>query len=142
MRDSLHGTSNNDQSGMPHRIRVPARVVVPKEIESSWGAVVIEVTDKNKDETHKYVVNLRSDFPIPGTSLKIQVQKFLPDFSMSSGEITSISNEPRNPAAQVIISEDDKVIFESWLFKLYPEIHSFQHPRYAIVLKDHIRVSK
>lgn len=142
MRDALHGVSNNGQAEMPRRIMVPARVVVPKEIEGSWRAIVIGVTDKNKGKTNEYVVDLKSDFLIPDAGLKIQVQRFLPDFSMSSGEITSLSNEPRNPAAQVVISKDDKVIFESWLFKLYPEIHAFQHPRYTIVLKDHIRASR
>ncbi len=142
MRDTLHGVSNNDQAEMPHRIMVPPKVVVPKEIERSWRAIVIGVTDKNKGKTNEYVVDLKSDFLIPDAGLKIRVQRFLPEFSMSSGEITSLSNEPRNPAAQVVISKDDKVIFESWLFKLYPEIHAFQHPRYTIVLKDYIRASR
>jgi len=61
---------------------------------------------------------------------------------MSSQGIITLSDEPKNPAAQVAISEDGEVIFEGWLFKLYPEVHAFQHPRYTIILKNHIRADQ
>ena len=34
--------------------------------------------------------------------------------------MTSVSNETKNPAAQIVISKDGKEFFKGWLFSLYP----------------------
>ncbi len=128
--------------GMSGIAKVPSKIVIPKETEDKWRAIVIEVTDKKVGKAKEYTLDLKSDFAIPGTGLKIHVQNFLPDFSMSPQGITTLSDEPKNPAAQVVISEDGRVIFEGWLFKLYSEVHAFQHSRYSIILKNHIRAEQ
>lgn len=153
MREALHGISREDQGEemavpkrplreMPGIPKIPDKIVIPTEIEGKWKAIVVEVTDKKVGKTKEYTLDLKSDFIIPDAGLKVHVQNFLPDFSMSPQGITTLSGEPKNPAAQVAISEDGKVIFEGWLFKLYPEVHPFQHPRYTIILKNHIRADQ
>ncbi|HIC90791.1 MAG TPA: DUF2155 domain-containing protein [Syntrophaceae bacterium] len=150
MLEALHGVSQKNQGEgmagpkrplqkMPGIVKVPNKIVIPKEVEGKWKAIVVEVTDKKVGETKEYTLDLKGHFTIPDTGLKVHVQNFLPDFSMSSQGITSFSDEPKNPAARVAISEGGKVIFEGWLFKLYPKVHAFQHPRYSIILKNHIR---
>lgn len=150
MVDALHGkpTEGSDERmpkgampGMSRAARVPDNIVVPEEMEGKWRAIVVEVVDKDAGKSKQYTVDLNKDFAVPDTGLKLHVQKFLPDFSMSPAGITTLTNEPNNPAAQVSISENGKPVFDGWLFKQFPEVHAFQHPKYAIVLKDHIRVA-
>jgi hypothetical protein len=57
---------------------------------------------------------------------------------MQGTTLTSQSNEPKNPAAQIRVSEGGKEIFKGWLFALYPTTHAFQHPRYGFTLKGYV----
>jgi hypothetical protein len=123
---------------MPLIGKVSDDVAIPEEIERRWKAIVIKVTYKDAGDTKKYTIDLKSKFAIPGSKLKIHVENFLPDLSMSPKGITSPSNETRNPAARVIIYDDEEAVFRGWLFKFYPEVHPFKHPRYSIILDDYI----
>jgi hypothetical protein len=118
--------------GMP---RVPAKVTVPDEVKKAWKAVIVEVAEAG-GATKDYKVTVPGEITIPGSGLRLKVESFLPDFKMTPGGITSLSNEPNNPAARVEVVEDGKTVFKGWLFKLYPEAHPFQHPKYRVVLKD------
>jgi hypothetical protein len=60
---------------------------------------------------------------------------------MDGTTLTSQSNEPKNPAAQVRIYENNAEIFKGWLFSLYPTTHALQHPRYGFTLVDFIPAS-
>ncbi len=117
--------------------RVP--VTVPPDVQGKWKAVVIEIANKQTNEKKDYVIHIDKDFMIPDTRIRIKVLAFLPDFSMSSNGITSLSNEPKNPAAKVVIYEEGKKIFEGWLFKKLPMIHPFEHKVYAIRLDDFVK---
>lgn len=111
-------------------------VTVPPDVQGKWKAVIIEVANKQMNEQKDYLVDINQDFIIPNTKIKIHVVTFLPDFSMSPKGITSLSNEPRNPAAKVVVYEDGKEIFGGWLFEKMPTVHPFEHDVYAIKLKD------
>jgi hypothetical protein len=150
MVDALHGKSMEAQGekmpkgampGMSRLPKTPNNIIVPKEMVGKWRAIVVKVTDKKTGDAKEYTVDLNKDFVIPDTKLTLNVKNFLPDFSMSPGGITTLTGEPNNPAAQVNISEDGKPVFDGWLFKRFPEVHAFQHLKYAIVLKDHIRAA-
>jgi hypothetical protein len=71
--------------------------------------------------------------------LDVKVVYFLPDFAMDAGHITSNSNEPANPAAGIEIREDRQTIFANAIFSRFPEMHPFQHDRWAIRLKSFVR---
>jgi hypothetical protein len=59
---------------------------------------------------------------------------------MDGTTLTSQSNEPKNPAAQVLIMEGGKEVFKGWLFMLYPTTHAFQHPRYGFTVVGFVPV--
>lgn len=113
--------------------RVP--VSVPPDVQSKWKAVVIAVANKQTKQRKDYVVNINESFNISDTMMRVDVLAFLPDFCMSPKGITSLSNEPGNPAARVAVHENDKKIFEGWLFQKLPMVHPFEHETYAIELK-------
>ncbi len=116
-------------------------VVVPENVKGKWKAVKIAVTDKTVNKETVYTVPIGSALTIPGSTLSIKVENFLPHFMMEGTTLTSQSNEPKNPATQVVITEGGKEVFKGWLFSLYPTTHAFQHPRYGFTLVDFIPAS-
>ena len=120
------------------------KIVVPDSVKGKWSAVKLLVEDKATKESKEYTVNLNSDFKIPNSNLKIYVGEFLPDFKMSGLTLTSSSNEPKNPAVAIKVSEGNKQIFPAqgkkwgWLFSKMPSVHQLNHPKYSIFLKEGI----
>lgn len=115
------------------------QVVVPDAVKNTWGKVVLVVEDKTTGKTSEATVNIGSDYNIPGSNMKIHVVDFLPDFKMSNNGITSVSNEPNNPAARVDIFDGGKQIFKGWLYARFPAIHPFQNDKYGVTLKEGIK---
>jgi len=116
-------------------------VVVPESVKGKWKAVKIAVTDKAANKETVYTVAIGASLAIPDTGLTIAVDTFLPQFTMDGTTLTSQSNEPKNPAAQIRIMEGGKEVFKGWLFSLYPTTHAFNHPKYGFTLVDFIPAS-
>jgi len=116
-------------------------VVVPDNVKGKWKAVKIAVTDKETNKQNVYTVAIGSEFTLPNTTLTVKVDTFLPNFRMEGTMLTSQSNEPKNPAAQIRIIEGGNEIFKGWLFSLFPTTHAFQHPKYGFTLVDFIPAS-
>ena len=137
--------------GQPgHNIVMPkgkTSVVVPDSVKGKWKAVVLEVEDKATKKVSDYVVNLHSNLTVPNSNLKIEVGDFLPDFRMNGLEMTSISNEPNNPAVGVKIFEGSKEVFPApgkkwgWLYGRpeFRSMHPFEHPKYHVTLKNAVK---
>ncbi|MEI8355261.1 MAG: DUF2155 domain-containing protein [Deltaproteobacteria bacterium] len=118
--------------GMGAKKNLP--VVVPDSVKGKWKAVKITVTEKGGNRSVEYQVPIGSGFVIPGAGLVLTVDAFLPEFSMTGTSLTSVSNEPKNPAAQVKITEAGKEVFRGWLFANFPSVHAFDHPKYSVTL--------
>jgi len=121
------------------------QVVVPESVKGKWIAARLILEDKTAKAKKEYEIKLNSDFTVPNSSLKIHVGDFLPDFRMDGLNLTSGSNEPRNPALSIRVYENDKQIFPApgrqwgWLFAKVPSIHPFEHPKYSITLKEGVK---
>ena len=125
-----------EEPGMP---ALPTKIMVPEDVAAAWKAVVLEVTDKDTSERTEYTYNIGETKPVGTTGLTLTVQAFLPSFQMAGDVFTSSSPELNNPAAKVQIKDENgMVIHDRWLFSLYPATHPFEHPRYAITLKDYV----
>jgi len=124
------------QGGMPGGMpKVVRKVSVPDSVKKGWKAVVVQVAESG-GAAKDYQVPVGGKITIPGSALTVQVESFLPDFKMTPQGITSMSNDPKNPAAQVVVLDGGKPVFKGWLFKLYPDAHPFQHPKYHLTLKN------
>jgi len=125
--------------------RGQSKVLVPESIKGKWSGAKIIFEDKIAKTKQEYTVKLNSDFKIPNSNLKIHVGEFLPDFRMDGLNLTSGSNEPRNPALGIKVFENDKQIFPppgkqwGWLFSKVPSIHPFEHQKYGIILKEGVK---
>jgi len=122
------------QTGMPNMPKVDRTVVVPAEVKAKWKAVKLTIEDKTAKSTKDYTVAVGSDLAVPNTKVKIKVLAFLPDFRMGEKDITSASDKPNNPAAQVSVTEPGKEEQKIWLYSMHPGIHPFAHERIAITL--------
>ncbi len=119
--------------------KVAKTIVVPEAVKGKWSKVVLDVVDKGSNKSGEYTVKLKSEFKVPGTDLKIKVGDFLPDFRMSGNTLTSASDQPNNPAVKVEVFEGGKSIFNGWLYAKFPTAHPFEHPKYAITLKQGLK---
>jgi hypothetical protein len=114
-----------------------SRVVVPAEVEGKWRAVKIAVLDKTTGRETVHTVAIGGQLALAG-DIVLQVRNFLPAFIMEGTVLTSVSNETRNPAAQIVVTEGEKEVYRGWLFSLYPGTHAFQHPQYSFTLVDFV----
>ncbi len=113
-----------------------AQIVIPEMVKGKWKAVKLMVEDKQTQQITEHTINLGEEYTLPDSAVKVKVGEFLPDLIIQGTVFTSVSNELKNPAVRVIISENGKELFKGWLFSLFPTMHPFQHPRFAVTLKD------
>jgi hypothetical protein len=128
-------------SPYPQPARSASMVVVPDSVKGKWKAVKIQVADKSSYKQQVYTIGIGSHFKLPDSRIAVTVENFLPAFVMDGTTLTSASNELKNPAAQLSVTEDGKEIFRGWLFALYPTTHSFKHPQYGFTLVDYVPAS-
>ncbi len=123
-------------AGMPadNAPKIDRAISVPKAVAEKWSAVKLIVEDKAAKSKKEYTVSIGSELAVPNTKVKIKVLSFLPHFKMGDKEITSASNEPNMPAAQVLIQEPGKPDWKGWLFSLAPDMHPFEHQAIGIKL--------
>ncbi|MFY9271279.1 MAG: DUF2155 domain-containing protein [Candidatus Manganitrophaceae bacterium] len=113
-----------------------AQIVIPDMVKGKWKAVKLMVEDKKNNQITEHIVKLGEEYSLPDSNIKIKAGEFLPDLIIQGTVFTSMSNDLKNPAVRVVISENGKEIFRGWLFSLFPSMHPLQHPRFAITLKD------
>jgi hypothetical protein len=121
----------------PSGISPQRKVVVPAFVTASWKAVVLEVEDKGDGSKRDFTVAIGDSVSLDGIDVKVVY--FLPHFAMDAGQMTSSSNDPVNPAAGIKIQENHQTIFANAIFSRFPEMHPFQHDRWAIRLKSFVR---
>jgi hypothetical protein len=126
----------HDETGAPP---VEKKIIVPDDVKGAWKAVKIEVEFKEKKNKKTFTVPLNSEFKVPGSDLALKVGNFLPHFTMGVDQITSGSNAPENPAAQLEVFQGGKEIFHGWLFSKYPAVHPFTHDKYGVALLEGVK---
>ncbi len=119
--------------------KVEKTVVIPDSVKGKWSKVVLVLEDRKSNKKSDHTVKIGSEYAIPNTGLKVTVTEFLPEFRMDGTTITSASNDPKNPAVKIEITEKGKQVYKGWLFSKMPEVHPFQHERYGIILKEGIK---
>ncbi len=133
--------------GLPHGVQPPKtelQVVVPENVKAEWPSVIIIVEDKKENTKEEFTVNTDGEFQIPDSDLTVKVGPFLPDFKMGASTITSATSEPNNPSVGIAILQDGNKVFPKtgewgWLYSKFPTIHSFQHDRFGLLLKEGVK---
>jgi len=122
------------QAGMPDMPKVDRAVVVPKDVAAKWKSVKIAIEDKATKSSKEYTIAVGAEQAVPNTAVKVKVLAFLPDFRMGEKDITSASDKPNNPAAQVSVTDGGKEVWKGWLYSMHPGVHPFQHEKVGLTL--------
>jgi len=128
--------------GHPDVQQKERQVIVPDFVKGKWDAIVIRIEDRQGKETWEATVPIGKRLQLQGTPFEIEVQYFFPSFFMDDARITSVSNDPHNPAAKIVVYEDAKKIHDGWIFAAMPEVHAFNHPRYGLLLVRGVEAQK
>lgn len=144
----LHGCQEQQppspvvETAHSHPVKKESKIVVPPEVHSKWRAVKIAVIDKSNVTQKSYTIPIGEKLAIPSSTLVVEVEAFLPSFTMEGSVMTSSSNELKNPGAKVRITDNGVMIFNGWLFALFPKTHAFMHPKYGFTLMDVVPAGK
>ena len=128
------GASGGEGGGQ----KVPQRVDVPPAVQSAYSGIRLS-WNSSSGEQGLLDVPLGGTAKLPGSDLELRGDVYLPAFSMSQDAITSSGIEEQNPAARITVSEKGTEIFAGWIFTRFPDVHPFQHKRYALKLVGGIR---
>ena len=102
---------------------------------AAYSGVQIGWKDSESGKEGVLDVPIGGAVPLLATDLVIRADVFLPSFSMSAEEITSTGIGQENPAARIAVLESGREIFAGWIFKRFPDVHPFQHPRFSLKLE-------
>ena len=134
------GQANISQQPMDPNAAIPAvpterQLIVPDDVKGQWDSIILSIVDKTTNTTSDVTVKLGESYTIEGSTITIKAEVFLPDFIMEGAIITSRSADTNNPAAKIVVTENDEEIFSSWVYSNHPSIHPFPHEKYGITLK-------
>lgn len=113
--------------------------------QGKWKAVKIGITDRQMSRDLICTIDIGSSVAIPDSGLVVKVHHFLPHFQMQGRKVLSKSNNLKNPAAFITITDNGRkdeasgkpLELKGYLFAHYPNA-ALNHPRYNFVLLDFI----
>ena len=124
------------ETGTP---QAPTRLEVPPEVQKAFRAIRLSWKDNTGGQEGVLEVPLGGTTKVPGSSLEVRGDVYLPAFSMAQNVITSSGVEEENPAARITVAENGSQVFEGWVFTRFPDVHPFQHPRFTLKLVGGVR---
>jgi len=116
------------------QVAVPTRLEVPDAVKQAYSGLILLWRDSSNGKDGKLEVPFGSSVEIPGSGLTVSADAFLPAFTMTADTITSSGVAEENPAGRIRVSEKGKDIFSGWIFKRFPDVHPFTHPRFSLRL--------
>jgi len=129
------GAEQGQQGGQ----QTPNRVEIPPEVQEAYSGIRVQWKDSQSGKEGLLDVPLGGSAKIPGSTVEVLGEIYLPAFAMSASTITSSGIEEQNPAARIGVTEDGKEIFGGWIFTRFPDVHPFEHPRFSLRLAGGIR---
>ena len=125
--------------GVKEGVNIDRGIVVPKAVEGQWKAIKIMVRNKiDESRSSMKTVSLGSSFKLDGSTIKVMVGPFMPNFVMTQTNYTSKGNELTNPAVRLVVEENGKTLYKGWAFAKYPTMYAFEHDEFAFQLMDYI----
>lgn len=118
---------------------VPTRLDVPDAVKKAYSGVVLLWRDSAIGKDGKLEVPFGGSATLPDSALSVSADAYLPAFAMTAEVITSSGVEEENPAARIRVRDREKDIFSGWIFKRFPDVHPFTHPRFSLHLYGGIR---
>ncbi len=91
---------------------------------------VRHILDEQAYEDHW--VRVGEEFFIADTEYSVKVERFIPDFviNMKTKKVSSRSDKPLNPALQLAVLYQEKLMYETWILYQNPIPHMIHQPGY------------
>jgi len=115
------------KSGAQSKLNIPAAV------KEKWRAVKLGINAEGGKET-AVRMPIGGAIRVEGTALKLHVVAFVPAFTSNARMITSVSNNPDNPAVLLRLQEGKKTLSEGWVFQNLTEFNTFSHGQVKVRL--------
>jgi len=122
-----HQSADNGGAGAVHPKLDSTKVlsvVVPEGTKGHWKAVNLVITGPDGKERAVRAA-IGGKIAAGAEGVQLHVMNFLPAYTSDFNTATSSSNEPTNPAVQVQLIKQGKVLAEGWVFQKLPDFNSF-----------------
>ncbi|HKD12190.1 MAG TPA: hypothetical protein VKE50_08945 [Thermoanaerobaculia bacterium] len=127
--------ASGDTGGNSSTQTVPTQLNVPPEVLKAYSGIQLHWRDATSGNEGTLEVPLQGTAKVPDSDLQVRADVFLPAFTMTAESITSTGVDPSNPAARIAVIQKGQEIFTGWIFTRFPDVHPFQHPRFALRLE-------
>ena len=127
--------AEGNSSGGGESAAAPTRLEVPPAVTQAFSGIRLAWKDAKDGKEGILEVPIGATAPLPDPAFVVRADVFLPAFTMAGGVVTSEGVEPQNEAARITVLESGKEIFGGWIFKRFPDVHPFTHPRFKLLLE-------
>jgi len=108
-------------------------VQVPPEVKARWKAVQLGVRRNGGTERIERVA-IGGMVAVPESPRAIRVVAYLPAFTSSGKTATSNSNEPKNPAVLIELTDGSQTLSRGWVFQNLPDFNTFDSDKLQVRL--------
>lgn len=131
------GALDDENFGHPELGGAEIEIVVPEDVQLTWRVVPLNVMVDG--DSSKIQVEVGVPMLLEKSGLELLVEAFLPSYTSDFNTITSISNEPKNPAIMVQLKKSDEVVARGWVFQNLPEYNTFKHGTVVLTLEIEVQ---
>jgi len=131
------GALDDDNFGHPELGGAEIEIIVPEDVRLTWRVVPLNVMVDG--DSSKIQVEVGVPMLLEKSGLELLVEAFLPSYTSDFNTITSISNEPKNPAVMVQLKKSDEVVARGWVFQNLPEYNTFKHGTVVLTLEIEVQ---
>jgi len=95
---------------------------------STTGDIVITAQKKNSGSpAQTFTVAPGGSFSLPEPNLVVRVGRFFNDFVIDDqGQPVNKSDQPNNPAAELLIARNGETLYRTWIFQNFPDFHGLR----------------
>jgi len=101
------------------------------------GTLTLLIKDKKTGKEYNFSIRVGEKKKVEGLDdIEIKLVAFYPDFILDeNNQPATRSMELRNPAALIEIYKDGEPLYRTWVFALFPNIHSKRNVEFSFIYK-------
>ena len=112
---------------------VKTRLNLPADVKAKWKTVELSVDGKDIT-VRKLQIAVGGETSIDKSGLTVRVVAYVPAFRSDAGVVTSVSNNPDNPAVLIQLVDKTQVLSEGWIFQKLPDFNTYKSEKLHLQL--------
>jgi len=107
-------------------------------VHDDSGEIALLVKKRGGDGAGaEYRMEVGRSFTLSDRGLQVKLNRYVPDFALGENKtVFSRSNQPNNPAVELLLSEEDAPPKRIWVFQKFPEFHGSKELAYQFMLRE------